>query len=66
MVTSANFSAPFIRRPVATSLITIAIFLSGWWLFVYFPFLLCLKSIFPQSRSEPVCRAPALKRWRPP
>jgi multidrug efflux pump len=29
MVTSANFSAPFIRRPVATSLITIAIFLSG-------------------------------------
>jgi multidrug efflux pump len=29
MVTSANFSAPFIRRPVATSLITIAILLSG-------------------------------------
>jgi multidrug efflux pump len=26
---SANFSAPFIRRPVATSLITFAIFLSG-------------------------------------
>src|SRR5207245_3575752 len=26
---SSNFSAPFIRRPVATSLITIAIFLSG-------------------------------------
>src|SRR5271163_3722117 len=29
MAFSANFSAPFIRRPVATSLITIAIFLSG-------------------------------------
>ena len=29
MVSSANFSAPFIRRPVATTLITIAIFLSG-------------------------------------
>src|SRR6202790_4216469 len=29
MTSSANFSAPFIRRPVATSLITIAIFLSG-------------------------------------
>ena len=29
MMASSNFSAPFIRRPVATSLITIAIFLSG-------------------------------------
>jgi len=29
MTSSTNFSAPFIRRPVATSLITIAIFLSG-------------------------------------
>ncbi|MGA2098358.1 MAG: multidrug efflux RND transporter permease subunit [Candidatus Acidiferrum sp.] len=29
MAFNANFSAPFIRRPVATSLITIAIFLSG-------------------------------------
>jgi len=29
MISSANFSAPFVRRPVATTLITIAIFLSG-------------------------------------
>ncbi len=29
MTSSTNFSAPFIRRPVATALITIAIFLSG-------------------------------------
>lgn len=29
MTSSSNFSAPFIRRPVATTLITIAIFLSG-------------------------------------
>src|ERR1700675_4780665 len=29
MTSSTNFSAPFIRRPVATTLITIAIFLSG-------------------------------------
>src|ERR1700676_816073 len=29
MVSSSNFSPPFIRRPVATTLITIAIFLSG-------------------------------------
>ncbi len=29
MITGTNFSAPFVRRPVATTLITIAIFLSG-------------------------------------
>jgi multidrug efflux pump len=29
MNSSSNFSAPFVRRPVATTLITIAIFLSG-------------------------------------
>jgi len=33
----SNFSAPFIRRPVATSLITIAIFLSGAIAFRYLP-----------------------------
>src|SRR5262249_61132166 len=33
----SNFSAPFIRRPVATSLITIAIFLSGALAFRYLP-----------------------------
>src|SRR2546427_8958623 len=34
---SANFSAPFIRRPIATSLITIAIFLSGAVAFRFLP-----------------------------
>jgi len=34
---SANFSAPFIRRPVATSLITIAIALSGLVAFRFLP-----------------------------
>jgi multidrug efflux pump len=34
---SSNFSAPFIRRPVATSLITIAIFLSGIVAFRFLP-----------------------------
>jgi len=33
----SNFSAPFIRRPVATSLVTIAIFLSGVLGFRYLP-----------------------------
>ena len=34
---SSNFSAPFIRRPVATSLITMAIFLSGAVAFRFLP-----------------------------
>ncbi len=34
---SSNFSAPFIRRPMATSLITIAIFLSGAVAFRFLP-----------------------------
>src|SRR6202158_5458012 len=34
---SSHFSAPFIRRPVATSLITIAIFLSGVVAFRFLP-----------------------------
>ena len=34
---SSNFSAPFIKRPVATSLITIAIFLSGVVAFRFLP-----------------------------
>src|SRR6266852_2019095 len=33
----SNFSAPFVRRPVATSLVTIAIFLSGVIAFRYLP-----------------------------
>src|SRR5215469_7079343 len=33
----SNFSAPFVRRPVATSLVTIAIFLSGVLAFRYLP-----------------------------
>jgi len=34
---SSNFSAPFIRRPVATTLLTIAIFLSGAVAFKFLP-----------------------------
>src|SRR5246127_5561584 len=34
---SANFSAPFVRRPVATSLITLAILLSGIVAFRFLP-----------------------------
>jgi multidrug efflux pump len=37
MISSTNFSAPFIRRPVATTLITVAIFLSGAVAFRFLP-----------------------------
>jgi multidrug efflux pump len=37
MISSTNFSAPFIRRPVATTLITIAIALSGVVAFRFLP-----------------------------
>src|SRR6202521_954274 len=37
MNVSANFSLPFIRRPVATSLITLAILLSGLVAFRFLP-----------------------------
>jgi multidrug efflux pump len=34
---TSNFSAPFIRRPVATMLLSIAVFLSGAIAFNYLP-----------------------------
>src|SRR5579859_5903745 len=37
MTSSTNFSAPFIRRPVGTTLITLAIFLSGVVAFRFLP-----------------------------
>jgi multidrug efflux pump len=44
---SSNFSAPFIRRPVATSLITIAILLSGIVAFQFLPVAPLPKVDFP-------------------
>ena len=44
---SSNFSAPFIRRPVATTLITIAIFLSGAVAFKFLPVAPLPKIDFP-------------------
>src|SRR5271163_1645176 len=37
MISSSNFSAPFVRRPVATTLITVAMFLSGIFAFQSLP-----------------------------
>jgi multidrug efflux pump len=44
---SSNFSAPFIRRPVATTLLTISIFLSGAVAFKFLPVAPLPKMDFP-------------------
>src|SRR6266513_294932 len=56
---SANFSAPFIRRPVATSLITIAIFLSGAVAFRFLPVAPLPQVGFPGASPETMASAVA-------
>ena len=62
---SSNFSAPFIRRPVATSLLTIAIFLSGVVAFRFCPSRRFRRWISPPSPSALGFPAQARKRWPP-
>ena len=52
-----NICEPFIRRPIATTLLTVAIALAGAVAFTCFPFRRCRKSISRRSRSTPACRA---------
>ena len=61
-----NISAPFIRRPVATTLLTIAIALAGMVAFGLLPWLRCLKWTFPWWWCARACPAPARKPWPPP
>jgi len=53
-----NPSQPFILRPVATTLLMIAIVLSGMLAFRFLPVAACLKWIIRPSRSRPFIRAP--------
>jgi len=62
---SSNFSAPFIRRPVATTLLTIAIFLSGAVAFKFLPAPRSRELIFRPSPSAQAFPAQARKRWLP-
>ena len=60
-----NISAPFISRPVATTLLTIAIALAGVLGYSSFLFRHCRRSIFPRSWCRRSCRARARTSWRP-
>ena len=46
-----NISKPFIHRPVATTLLTVAVALAGAIAFRCFPYRRCRRSISPRSRS---------------
>jgi multidrug efflux pump len=59
-------SEPFIRRPIATTLLTLAILLAGFLAFKLLPVSPCRRWIFPPSRSAPSCPVPARKPWPPP
>ena len=60
-----NISAPFIKRPVATTLLTLGIALPACWHFPNCRSRRCRKSIFRPSRSAPSFPAPVPKPWRP-
>ena len=60
-----NLSAPFIRRPVATTLLTLALALAGAVGFRLLPVSPAAAGRLPRrSRSRPPCPAPARRRWR--
>jgi len=66
-----NISAPFIRRPVATSLLTVALlFVRRLVLSAVAGGSATLKWNIPPSTSMPLCQAPVripwLRRWRRP
>ena len=52
-------SAPFIVRPVATTLLTLAVVLAGLLSFFLLPVARCRRWTFPPSRCRPACPAPA-------
>ena len=62
-----NISAPFIRRPVATTLITVAIALAGAHrLYGYCRCRPCRRWTFPPFQSMRACRGRAPKSWLRP
>ena len=61
-----SISAPFIKRPVATTLLTVAVGLVGAVLIAFCQSRLCLKWTFPRSMFGRISRAPAPRPWPPP
>jgi multidrug efflux pump len=61
-----NLSGPFIRRPVATMLLSLAIMLLGGVSFGLLPVSPLPQMDFPVIVVRPACPAPAPRSWRPP
>ena len=61
-----NLSAPFIARPVATTLLTIGIALAGLVAFLKLPVAPLPQGRFPNSRSQPAARRVARDRGTKP
>ena len=60
-----NLSAPFIARPVATTLLTLGLALAGTLAFRKLPVSPLPKSTSRPSRSRPACPARRPTRWPP-
>ena len=60
-----NLSAPFVRRPIATVLLTIGMALAGIAAFFVLPVSPLPQVDFPRSRCRPTCPAPARRPWPP-
>jgi len=61
-----NISAPFIRRPVATTLLTVAIALAGAVAYEVLPVAPLPEVDFPTISAVRACREPAPTLWRHP
>ncbi|MEJ0010403.1 MAG: hypothetical protein WDN72_07815 [Alphaproteobacteria bacterium] len=61
-----SFSEIFVRRPVATMLLALGLFLAGIVAFRALRSRRCRASISRPSASPPSCPAPTRRRWRPP
>ena len=61
-----HFSAPFIRRPVATFLLSFAIILAGAVAYTLLPVSGLPQIEFPVISVERRCRAPIRRRWPRP
>ncbi len=61
-----SLSAPFIRRPVGTTLLTVALTLAGSLSYFFLPVSPLPQVEFPRFRSRPHCPARIPRRWPRP
>ena len=60
-----NLSEPFIRRPIATTLLMAAVAFVGIAAYPFLPVAPLPQVDFPTIQVSATCRAPARKPWRP-